>query len=118
MHISDLHYDPDYLVGSEAQCSEPLCCRYNTPNITHPASVWGDYRCDIPKKMFQAYLQQISSLSPPPDVVIWTGDNTPHDIWEESIEQQLDRIFRITAMVQQAFPRTPVFPAMGNQLLI
>lgn len=27
LHLSDTHYDPYYLEGSNADCAEPLCCR-------------------------------------------------------------------------------------------
>lgn len=27
LHLSDTHYDPYYMEGSNADCSEPLCCR-------------------------------------------------------------------------------------------
>jgi sphingomyelin phosphodiesterase len=27
LHLSDTHYDPYYHEGSNAACSEPLCCR-------------------------------------------------------------------------------------------
>ena len=27
LHITDIHLDPDYSVGSNAECGEPLCCR-------------------------------------------------------------------------------------------
>lgn len=27
LHISDIHYDPNYLVGGNAKCGQPCCCR-------------------------------------------------------------------------------------------
>ncbi|KAK9876807.1 hypothetical protein WA026_015045 [Henosepilachna vigintioctopunctata] len=28
LHLSDTHYDPYYMEGSNANCAEPLCCRF------------------------------------------------------------------------------------------
>lgn len=27
LHLSDTHFDPYYMEGSNADCAEPLCCR-------------------------------------------------------------------------------------------
>lgn len=27
LHVSDIHIDPGYEVGSKVKCGEPLCCR-------------------------------------------------------------------------------------------
>lgn len=27
LHLSDIHYQPTYLVGGETNCREPMCCR-------------------------------------------------------------------------------------------
>lgn len=52
LHISDVHWDPEYQEGSNANCKEPLCCRASTGSVNAPedaAGYWGDYRnCDIP----------------------------------------------------------------------
>jgi sphingomyelin phosphodiesterase len=71
-HLSDIHVDPRYLIGSEAACTNGQCCRadsYNStlvktpPNATftpdgnvqltltadqivEPAVYWGRYKCD------------------------------------------------------------------------
>jgi hypothetical protein len=48
LHLSDFHLDPRYLVGSEANCSSGLCCRYSTTAPTSqavfPAPLYGAYR--------------------------------------------------------------------------
>ena len=52
LHLADLHWDPDYLVGSNAVCKELLCCRADSGDVvnkTDAAGYWGDYRsCDLP----------------------------------------------------------------------
>lgn len=73
MHISDTHYDPHYVEGSNADCNEPLCCRITngrplTPNSA--AGKWGDYRkCDSPKRTVDHMLDHIAdthTVSPYP----------------------------------------------------
>lgn len=64
LHISDTHYDPHYVEGSNADCNEPLCCRITngrplTPNSA--AGKWGDYRkCDSPKRTVDHMLDHIA----------------------------------------------------------
>lgn len=54
VHITDPHYDPNYRVGANAVCGEPVCCRYDQPLTGESlpgdaAGRWGDYRdCDSP----------------------------------------------------------------------
>lgn len=63
LHISDTHIDPLYVEGSNAICGEPLCCRENdgfTNQSYAAAGKWGDYRCDLPKRTFENFLDHIS----------------------------------------------------------
>jgi sphingomyelin phosphodiesterase len=62
--------------------------------------------------MFDAVLQETSTLDF--DFIVWTGDNPPHDVWEETAPQQLARIERVTAKIAQYFPKIPVYPAIGT----
>ena len=46
VQITDIHVDPYYVPGSNADCGEPLCCRHTSGIPKHPskaAGVWGDY---------------------------------------------------------------------------
>lgn len=33
LHLTDPHYDPDYVVGSNALCDAPLCCTKDSGEI-------------------------------------------------------------------------------------
>lgn len=47
IHITDIHYDPNYMVGGWAVCPNPICCRRSDGTATNPAHAagrWGDYR--------------------------------------------------------------------------
>lgn len=69
VQITDIHIDPYYEGGSNADCGEPLCCRASSPG--HPnskskiAGIWGDYRnCDTPVSSLKSALEHISLTHP------------------------------------------------------
>lgn len=68
LQLSDTHFDPYYLEGSNADCNEPLCCRLtNGPAINKETAAgrWGDYRkCDTPQRTIDHMLQHISATHP------------------------------------------------------
>ncbi|CAG0890356.1 unnamed protein product [Cyprideis torosa] len=118
LHISDTHFDPDYEEGSNAECGRPACCQsVNGPanDSASAAGKWGDYRdCDTPRITVENMLQHAREQHPDIDLIIWTGDLPPHDIWKQSKELCLDVLEASVEMVRQAFPETPVIPALGN----
>lgn len=47
IHITDIHYDENYMAGGFGQCPNPVCCRRSDgvpTNPAHAAGVWGDFR--------------------------------------------------------------------------
>lgn len=118
--ITDIHYDDGYIVGSEADCGEPLCCRNNTntkpsnTTIKDPAGKWGNYKCDAPMILIQTMLKEMAAVEPNPDFIVWLGDNVKHDIWEQTKEENLQATFNCTQFIKQAFPNTRVIPIFGN----
>ncbi|KAI3613374.1 hypothetical protein CBS9595_004207 [Malassezia furfur] len=99
LHLSDIHLDPRYMVGGEANCDSGQCCRadsYNSSlaqptfepgtlpkeNISEPAGYWGWYQCDSPWSLVESAMQAISALAQqdgPFDLGIVTGDLVTHD---------------------------------------
>ncbi|KAK7058586.1 hypothetical protein VNI00_002222 [Paramarasmius palmivorus] len=89
LHVSDLHIDPRYATGSEANCTSGLCCRgdhFNSasPNASlFPAPRFGTYRCDTPFALVMAALQAIPPLTGTQDTgfawSMYTGDMVSHD---------------------------------------
>ncbi|XP_066150731.1 sphingomyelin phosphodiesterase-like isoform X2 [Euwallacea fornicatus] len=119
LQISDTHYDLDYAEGAVANCEEPLCCRnYSTPRTDEdlmPAGRWGSYeKCDAPRAMLQNMFDFIALQHPDIDYILWTGDIPPHDIWNQTKENNLNVIEETIDMIFKAFPNTPIFPAIGN----
>ncbi|KAI7691032.1 Sphingomyelin phosphodiesterase [Sarcoptes scabiei] len=117
LHLTDIHLDLFYEEGSNAKCNEPLCCRplsYNNKSV--PAGHWGqlDGDCDIPLNFLKASLQKIREDHPDIDLIFWTGDNVPHDIWNTSQQTVLEHNTMITKLMKEVFADVKVFPALGN----
>ncbi|KAI8882807.1 sphingomyelin phosphodiesterase [Backusella circina FSU 941] len=84
LQLSDFHMDIEYLPGSEANCNSPLCCRAeytDFKNISRPASIWGDYKCDSPPILINSLLRYIPQVEPNIAFGILTGDVPSHEIW-------------------------------------
>ena len=64
LHITDIHVDPHYKPGANAECETEICCRqYDRAAALSGkgAGYYGDYRkCDIPYFAFENALLHIS----------------------------------------------------------
>ncbi|XP_046446656.1 sphingomyelin phosphodiesterase-like [Daphnia pulex] len=118
LHLADIHWDPEYLAGSNAECGDPLCCRETSGevvNVTAAAGYWGDYRtCDLPWYLVENAVSQMAALHPDVAYIIWTGDLTPHDVWSTAKDENIMIIDRLMTLIQQQFPGVPVYPTLGN----
>lgn len=107
-HITDVHLDLDYRVGSEAECGDVICCHEHGKNVTRAAGKFGDYKCDTPGRTVRSLLNSLNGV----DMVVFTGDMAAHDVWSESkakamlTEGALSRLFHNL--------KVPVFPVIGN----
>ncbi|XP_046847921.1 sphingomyelin phosphodiesterase-like [Xenia sp. Carnegie-2017] len=112
LHLSDVHIDRQYAENTSTECGEPLCCRkYNGKG---KAGYWGSYKCDIPMRTFEAALKRIKKSHPKIDLVYWTGDVPPHDIWNQSRTDQIKAMESAVKLFIKYFPDIKVYPAMGN----
>ena len=89
VHFSDVHVDLFYKPGTNKNCNMPLCCREENGYPENPedaAGLWGEYNCDtthaVVTKMFEFMRDELK-----PDVLFWTGDMSPHSVWENSNEE-------------------------------
>src|SRR3989344_984504 len=79
LHITDIHFDPEYAVGAPTMCQIPdmRCCR--TTSIPKPlnssvkASKWGEYTCDSPFLLIDQTMKWITTNLKDIDFVVWTG---------------------------------------------
>uniref|UniRef100_A0A914PHP1 Calcineurin-like phosphoesterase domain-containing protein n=1 Tax=Panagrolaimus davidi TaxID=227884 RepID=A0A914PHP1_9BILA len=125
LHLTDIHVDRKYSVGSEANCAHGaietynFCCRAqnsssSTP-IKMPAGKYGTpARCDIPFIMFEETMKWISTHEPNIDYIIVTGDFESHDIWANQQDTTRVNLINITDTIYQYFPNIPVFQTTGN----
>lgn len=129
LHLSDLHLDPRYQVGADANCSSGLCCRpaigATSGKISLPAPLYGAYKCDSPYYLMTAALESIGPLTGTThnnqstnDQFAWTiftGDLVSHDS-----QGQLSRNYTMYTewsvyhMLKAYLPSGPVFPVLGN----
>uniref|UniRef100_A0A0N4ZDC3 Guanylate cyclase n=1 Tax=Parastrongyloides trichosuri TaxID=131310 RepID=A0A0N4ZDC3_PARTI len=124
LHLTDIHIDHKYAVGSEADCKTEseneklLCCRdyseIKNEKINVPAGYWGSpYACDIPYRTFVHGMEHISK-NDKFDYIIITGDFESHDTWEYSKTKTMTNVMNITEVIQSYFPKTPIYQATGN----
>ncbi|EIW79572.1 sphingomyelin phosphodiesterase [Coniophora puteana RWD-64-598 SS2] len=125
LHVSDLHLDPRYATGAEANCTDNLCCRKNV-NITDspqtvlfPAPRFGAYLCDTPYSLLLSAMEAIPPLTGTEEggfnFSLFTGDITPHDP-----ENQYSRAFVeyvevvIYDVLKKYVGPAPVYATLGN----
>ncbi len=76
------------------------------------AGYWGSVsKCDLPMQTFDLFLEEVKKLNL--DFIIWTGDNTAHDIWAQSQSYNINFTTVLTNKLKNATNAT-VIPAMGN----
>jgi hypothetical protein len=110
-HVSDIHFDPQYFPGSNAndRCIEG----------SGKAGPWGDYQCDLPLKTLNRSMQSLVEIESGADFVIFTGDSVPHYLdytsFEHYSQDNVTSNVRIVAdAIDAAFPNTIVLPTLGN----
>ncbi|XP_041096408.1 acid sphingomyelinase-like phosphodiesterase 3b [Polyodon spathula] len=110
-HITDLHWDPHYNMSNDPKS----VCPSSGSQAVHNAGRWGDYLCDSPWDLINSSIYTMRHILPDPDFILWTGDDTPHVPNEELGEEKvLDIIANLTHILQEVFPDTKVYSAMGN----
>ncbi|CAD5229144.1 unnamed protein product [Bursaphelenchus okinawaensis] len=118
LHITDIHVDLDYAVGTESDCGEPQCCRWpkqRVDKIKKPAGYWGSVgNCDIPLWTVEDMLRSASTQHGPIDYIVVTGDLESHADWDYSKEEHLDTVKSLFSLFNKYFPYTPLYFALGN----
>ena len=135
LHISDTHWDPLYKEGTLADCKDFLCCREESGQVRcvrglevtsdvftlqvfdedEAAGYWGDKRkCDTPLRTIEAMYRHIRTRHPDLDMIYWTGDLPPHDIWKQTRQSNLEIVRATARQLRDHFPDVPVYPALGN----
>ncbi|CAB3400664.1 unnamed protein product [Caenorhabditis bovis] len=134
LHLSDIHIDHQYAVGSEAYCqldsalgTYAMCCRdyskdgegrptqYKDKPIYVPSGPWGmPYLCDLPYQTFESAIKHISKTVKNIDYIIITGDFEAHDSWDYTEELTRENMNNMTNVFLEYFPNIPVYVSIGN----
>ncbi|XP_058823057.1 sphingomyelin phosphodiesterase 1-like [Topomyia yanbarensis] len=119
VHLTDIHFDPDYVVGVNAECGSEACCR-PVPGLvqadsTNAAGFWGDYRdCDTPWHGVVNVVNQIRTQHPKIDAIYFTGDIIHHFTWNTTLETNEESMRRVFQLLKQTFAGIPLYPILGN----
>ena len=118
VHLTDLHFDMEYLEGANAECDLPVCCRASVgmANATsEPAGYWGTVGdCDIPTRTLEQFAKW-TKQNINPDYILWTGDNIVHDVWEQTKEKVINYTIVATDLLKEYFD-VPIYPMIGNHV--
>ncbi|KZT73123.1 Metallo-dependent phosphatase [Daedalea quercina L-15889] len=123
LHLSDLHIDPRYMVGSEANCTSSLCCRAGTVAASNASSIpapwFGSFLCDSPISLVAATLQSIPVLTGTEtssfNWTIYTGDLLSHDAFNElSREYTVYTETLLYDLMKRMLNTGPVYAVLGN----
>uniref|UniRef100_A0AAG5DFR1 Sphingomyelin phosphodiesterase n=1 Tax=Anopheles atroparvus TaxID=41427 RepID=A0AAG5DFR1_ANOAO len=119
VHLSDIHYDPEYVVGVNADCKAEACCRV-LPDLApateaNAAGYWGDYRdCDTPWHAVVDVLEHVRRQHEQIDAIYFTGDIVHHFTWNTTHETNEDAMRQVFGLMKRTFPGVPIYPILGN----
>lgn len=118
MHMTDFHYDNLYAEGADMYCNLNLCCRSENgfPTETYrQAGKWGGYICDLPENTIRSMLQFVNRTIKP-QIIFWTGDNAPHDLWMSSSPSVIQSTINMTNMIKEELAGSNIafYPTIGN----
>ncbi|KAB0799305.1 hypothetical protein PPYR_07185 [Photinus pyralis] len=116
LHLTDVHYDPGYEVGSNAKCDEILCCQKGTKanRSSDQAGYWGSYPCDSPWHTVENVLTEAIERHKTFDAIYFTGDIIKHSEWLTGVKNNIDDILKVFDKFEEVFKGLPVFPTLGN----
>ena len=116
LHITDIHHDALYTEGLSTQCGEPLCCRPpNKPDTAHGAQKWGEFKCDLSTILLHNFVEKVVAMKNDYDIIYVTGDLPPHNVWNQSRDDQMKSISYIVNLFKTMLPaEKKVYFAVGN----
>ncbi|KAI9844047.1 MAG: hypothetical protein M1838_002338 [Thelocarpon superellum] len=126
LHLSDWHLDSRYDIGSEANCSQSMCCRpystnkdYKTDamNPAVPASRFGYFECDAPADLTLSVFDAMPQLVNMSTIAfsIFTGDIVSHDNDDQLSRAYVEYEENATyATFKAGLGKIPIYPTLGN----
>ncbi|EPE05725.1 ser thr protein phosphatase family protein [Ophiostoma piceae UAMH 11346] len=125
LHMSDLHLDARYQVGSEGNCTSGMCCRPSSVNaagagtLSVSAPLFGTYKCDSPYFLALAAMQAIGPLTGtsakhPPAFSFYTGDLVAHDPANQLSHDYVEYVESSLWQIFKEYIGGPIYCALGN----
>jgi len=114
LQVTDIHLDPQYIANATVSCHDTLCCRKH-PNTTSEklSGYWGTLgNCDLPYRTAEQMAIFISK-NVPVDLIVWTGDNSQHDI-DKTSDQNINHTLLLSTLFKTHLPSVTVYPSLGN----
>ena len=115
LQLTDIHLDLEYNENSTVYCDEPICCRTPASNYSRIKSGKYGYHshCDGSIDTLDSFMEKAYELQP--DFIIWTGDNSPHNTKNSSLELNFETNIIIRDKLDETFQgQIPIYPAYGN----
>ena len=119
LQISDIHFDPKYEANAVVDCPDILCCRDNSSGELNGV-LSGEYgamgKCDLPYKTVTSFFDEVLlNEDEHPDLIIWTGDNPQHSIWDITEEEVPKNALNITRLIKYGYGyKGQIIPVWGN----
>ncbi|XP_053681998.1 sphingomyelin phosphodiesterase-like [Sabethes cyaneus] len=120
LHITDIHYDPEYKQGVESlevakRCKNTFGCCRTAPSAGATENYWGNYHfCDTPKHLLETTLKQIAAKHPDINLIYLTGDLLRHHITEIDFETLKRDSSYVLDLFISTFRNVPILFAYGN----
>ena len=124
--ISDIHFDPYYDRALLSRLIESDYTKWPAMFAGSRVQNYGTFKENTNYLLFNSALQNIYQQVPHPDFIIISGDFLAHDFQEhyETYSGNSDKtainafvnktIAFVSWMIEKQFPRTPIYPALGN----
>lgn len=95
-----------------------MCCRNEVGRavgIQESAGRWGfQGKCDIPLRTLDLFVETVVNQIKP-DIIIWTGDNPPHNPWNNNREEAYEITGVFVDLLYKKYKfQGAVYPALGN----
>ncbi|GAW18908.1 hypothetical protein ANO14919_083910 [Xylariales sp. No.14919] len=92
VHYSDIHIDPWYTEGADANCTKFICCRdysdHQAPgHVVRLARPNGEHTCDSPVVLERSMYEAVQTVVPDAAFTIFTGDIVDHAVWNTTVIQ-------------------------------
>ncbi|TDL22142.1 sphingomyelin phosphodiesterase [Rickenella mellea] len=116
VHFSDVHIDRQYTVGSESNCTKPICCRNfadHTGPATQPAGPNGNGKCDSPVTLADSMLEAAQQFGSSAHFSIFTGDVVEGAVWLVNQNEVTADLQDFNAEMASKLG-APIYGAIGN----